>query len=284
MTLGLERDRGVLVANHVIDGDGERLFVQEAFPTGPGEAFDPDGTVVFCHGAGGCHLNWFQQVPVFARRYRVLTWDQRGFGKSTNFQGRASPEAAIEDLSRILDAFEVPRAHLVGQSLGGWVALGTALRDPARTASVVLSDSVGGLLNAEIENALDDFIDNARTQPAIRPIGQSAAIEEQFGRSRPALAFLYQQISGLGTCSLTDAVTMIRNTRVDPQEATKVAVPLLAVVGEHDRIFTPEAIRDVTRHLPNMRVAVIPGAGHSAYFERPDEFNTLLNEFLTSTD
>src|SRR5262245_56855635 len=85
--------------------------------------------LVFAHGAGGNHLSWWQQVPVFSTRYRCLVFDQRGWGRST---GDADPTAFPADLTALLDHVGAERATLVGQSMGGWTVLGCALQNPAR--------------------------------------------------------------------------------------------------------------------------------------------------------
>src|ERR1700689_3266439 len=106
----------------------------------------PDAPVVVLgHGAGGNHAIWYQQVPVFARDYRVVTWDQRSFGLSTNNHGLANPVTATNDLLAILDHLEVERAHVVGQSMGGWAAMGLAVAHGERARSLVLADTIGGI-------------------------------------------------------------------------------------------------------------------------------------------
>ena len=97
------------------------------------------------HGAGGNHAIWFQQVPVFEREHRVITWDQRGFGNSTNRHGLANPHTATKDLLAILDHFEIERAHIVGQSMGGWAAMGLAVAHGDRVRSLVLADTLAGI-------------------------------------------------------------------------------------------------------------------------------------------
>ena len=123
-------------AGFVVVG-GERIYYES---TGSGEV------VVFSHGAGGNHAIWVHQTPVFAEKFRVVTWDQRGWGKSTDVRGLAGDsDTAVEDLRRLLDHLDIDAAHLVGQSMGGWAVAGFALRYPERTRSLVLANTYGGL-------------------------------------------------------------------------------------------------------------------------------------------
>jgi len=116
--------------------DGERVWYETA-----GEG--PD--LILTHGLGGNAAVWYQQVPYFAQHYRVISWDQRGFGRSTNENGNHGPVAAVSDLIEIMDLLAVDRAHVVGQSMGGWAALGTAIAVPDRVESVVLACTTGGI-------------------------------------------------------------------------------------------------------------------------------------------
>jgi pimeloyl-ACP methyl ester carboxylesterase len=67
------------------------------------EACGKGKAIVFCHGAGDNHALWYQKVPALVTRYRVITWDQRGFGRSTNRSETSGPAAAVRDLSALLN-------------------------------------------------------------------------------------------------------------------------------------------------------------------------------------
>src|SRR5436853_5895749 len=124
--------------SHSLSRDGNDVYFETVgIPAAP--------VVVLGHGAGGNHGIWYQQVPVFARDYYVVTWDQRGFGLSTNRNGLANPRTATGDLLAILDHLGVERAHAVGQSLGGWAAMGLAVAHGDRVQSLVLADTLGGI-------------------------------------------------------------------------------------------------------------------------------------------
>ena len=119
-----------------VESGGERLYFE---CVGDG---DP---LVLCHGAGGNHAIWWQQVPVFADRHAVITWDHRGFGRSSDRARESGPTVAVQDLGAILDHLGIERMDLVGQSMGGWTALGFALARPERVRSLVLADTLGGI-------------------------------------------------------------------------------------------------------------------------------------------
>src|SRR5262245_27809158 len=100
--------------------------------------------LAFAHGAAGNHLSWWQQVPVFAPRFRCLVYDQPGFGRSTA-DGGPDPARFGSHLLALLDHVGAERAALVGQSMGGWTALGAARAAPARVTRLVLTGTLAGL-------------------------------------------------------------------------------------------------------------------------------------------
>lgn len=77
-----------------------------------------DDTFVFAHGAGGNHLSWWRQAPVFAERGRVVTFDHRAFGQSTDRNGLGAG-AFVDDLEALLDSLGLDRVTLIAQSMGG---------------------------------------------------------------------------------------------------------------------------------------------------------------------
>src|SRR6201988_1575658 len=102
--------------------------------------------IMLTHGIGGTHAAWFQQVPTLAANgFRVITWDCRGFGNSTFTSGVHGSAAAVADMAAVLDATGTPGAHLVGQSMGGWSVTAFTVAHPARTHSLTLLNTVGGL-------------------------------------------------------------------------------------------------------------------------------------------
>ena len=88
---------------------------------GEGEA------IVFCHGAGGNLLSWWQQIRYFSKSYRCITFSHRGFGHSYDVPDGPGMKSFVEDLAALLDHLEVESAHLVSQSMGGRTALGFAV-------------------------------------------------------------------------------------------------------------------------------------------------------------
>ena len=233
--------------------------------TGSGDA------VVLSHGAGGSHAIWMHQTPVLAERYRVITWDQRGWGRSTDTAGRAGdPNTAVEDLGRLLDHLGIDRAHVIGQSMGGWVVAGFALRHPERTLSLTLANTYGGLTT----EAMDEFMTTDKIQER-QSRGRPSDIAD------PVRAFQYRQISRLAPPRPpTDLGERLFGAGWDLEAARKSTVPILIVTGPYDWIFPPEMMRMLDAELPTSRFVEIPDAGQSPYFEFPDAWNAAVLEHM----
>jgi len=252
-----------------ITSGGERIHFERA---GSGDA------VLFCHGLGGNHAVWFQQVPVFAERFDVITWDQRGFGMSTNDAGESSPAAAVQDIGALLDHLSIDRAHLVGQSMGGWAVMGFALAAPERVASLAICDSTAGVWNDDVGAAFAGRDAPAPPQPVI---GSHTAIGKALRERDLVKAFLYQQIGGFrGAVDDGDMVSRLFGTRYAAEDVARLSMPVLALVGADDDLIPPAAIKAVAASIPGATYVEIPDAGHSPYFEQPDAWNAAVMGFL----
>lgn len=262
----MRRDTGFL------ERDGERIYY-ECAGAGP--------PLVLTHGAGGNHAVWFQQVPHFVKTRRVVLWDQRGFGRSTARGGPNNPERATADLAALLDHLEIERADGVGQSMGGWAVLGLALARPARVRSVTLADTPGGIDTPELSAAFANLARGAGF--AVPELGRHPAVAPDFFERHPERAVLYQQLGAFGEPRLADVLPGLVATRHDAGALAKLACPVLLIVGAVDALFSPEIIAASAKRLPPAcaaRVALIPRAGHSPYFEEPAAWNRVVEEFL----
>ena len=258
---------------YAISGDA-KLYYQS---TGPyaGVLAGQAPALVFAHGAGGNAASWWQQVPVFMDRYRVLSFDHRGFGRSTCTDFNARHFDA--DLIAVLDAAGVERTAIVCQSMGGWTGVRTAALHPARVAALVLANTPGAVYSA----ALIDAMRNVK--PFNSPDGlQHPAISSVFVRRDPAGAFLYNQLSALNP--VRDDVgrgLMAREAFLTAEQLAAFSTPTLVIASELDDLF-PTALLRETASMLRARVVEIAAAGHSTYFERPDAFNHVVADFLNA--
>jgi pimeloyl-ACP methyl ester carboxylesterase len=106
------------------------------------------------------------------------------------------------------------------------------------------------------------------------------AYAKSFPERAPALSFLYRQISTLNTHVAPNLVSTLFALKHEVKSIVDHRIPTLLVVGEEDVLTPPEAMRSLVTPIPQARFIQIPHAGHSAYFERAEEYNYVVDEFL----
>jgi len=232
--------------------------------------------IAFVHGSGGNALSWWQQVPHFAARHRVVVFDHRGFGRSRCAPGALDPARFASDLAAILDAAGVERAALVCQSMGGWTGLPFALEHPERAAALVLAGTPGGVATPRIG------VDAVGVPQRVAERGfLGMALGRRFLAQDPARSFLYQQIAALNPPETLPAILpKLGALRIDPSRVAAFAVPTRIVAGTDDGFFSVEGLREVADAIRGARLDVLPDVGHSAYFEEPETFNAILDAFF----
>ena len=239
--------------------------------------------LILMHGIGGNRTNWHDQLEPFAADFHVISWDARGYGASDDYEGPLDFGAFASDLAHLLDFFGVLRAHLVGLSMGGMIALDFYSRFPQRVATLTLCDSLPGFSHLTAEQR-SEFI-RLRQEPLlagkepkdIAPavagtlIGKSAR-PGSFERLVASMATLHKH-SYLKT--IAASANYIRTFELE-----KIAVPTHLVVGDEDQLTPPEMSRQMAKRIPGARLTVIEGAGHLSNIEQPEKFNRAVLEFL----
>ena len=116
--------------------------------------------LIWCHEYGGDYRSWEPQVRYFSRRYRVVTWNYRGYPPSDvpNDPAAYSVEIFVEDLRRLMQHLGIPRAHIGGLSLGGGVTLNFGIRHPDLAESLIICAAGSGTVGRE------EFVKNAARQ------------------------------------------------------------------------------------------------------------------------
>ncbi len=251
-----------------IEHGGEIIYAES---TGVGEA------VVLCHGLGGNHAIWWRQINAFARDHRVIVWDQRGFGNSTARTGHAGVDEAAGDLLAVFDALDIERAHLVGQSMGAFVALRVALEHPERTTSLVLSTTLAGADPAY-----------TRALRAAVPKGprrdEHPVISALFSDANPDLVVLYNLISSFGTKPpVEDMLESMAAHQFSDDELSALSLPVLFLSAADDALCPPRIMQSAAERVPSSVTQVLADVAHSAYFECPEAWTAAVLEFIDSS-
>jgi pimeloyl-ACP methyl ester carboxylesterase len=242
---------------------------------GTGEA------VVLIHGGNLDRRMWDDQFQLFARHHQVIRYDVRGFGRS---EVATRPYSDVKDLYSLLKGLKVDRAHLVGLSLGGRIAIDFTLAHPDMVRSVV---AVGPGLSgfawpAESEKRFEEMDRLARER------GPEAAVEGWLkdpymipAMENPALAPRVRQLA------LDNARAWLANPLLprplNPPAARRlgeIRVPTLVVVGDRDVPEIQAIVKLLEKGIPHARKVMIAGAGHMVNMEKPAQFNEVVLGFL----
>jgi pimeloyl-ACP methyl ester carboxylesterase len=232
-----------------------------------------DDAIVFLHGAGGNHVSWWQQVPVFREWYRCISIDQRGFGRSLDPSG-AGNARFVDDLEGLLDALGIERAALIAQSMGGRSAIGFAARAPQRVSALVMADTWGFFDWPELQAEVQKYRQQQSDADALLT---ARALGPTFQAENPAGTFLYRQIFDLNPPRAQQPDDPNAPTK---EQIERLSVPTLFLVGSDDGLTPPEIIRRVHEIVPESQYVEVPGCGHSVYFEAPETFNEIVGTFL----
>jgi pimeloyl-ACP methyl ester carboxylesterase len=249
--------------------------------------------LIWCHEYGGDYRSWEPQVRYFSRRYRVVTWNYRGYPPSDVPKDAAAypVEILVEDLAALMRHLGIGRAHVGGLSLGGGLAVNFGIRHPELAESLVIAAAGSGTVDPK------EFRENAERQArAYETRGVEAKIESfASAASRHGFAekdprgwaeFLgnVRDHSGIGSALMMRGVQAKRKTIYELGPALKtMPVPSLIVVGDQDEPCLEPGLF-MKRNIPHAGLAVVPMTGHTVNIEEPALFNQIVAEFLTSVE
>lgn len=249
--------------------------------------------LVWCHEYGGDYRSWEPQVRYFSRRYRVVTWNYRGYPPSDVPKDPAaySVEILVEDLRGLMDHLGIARAHVGGLSMGGGVALNFGIRHARMAESLVIAAAGSGTVGRE------EFLRNAEQQARAYETRGALAKAENFAGLATRRGFAdkdprgwaeflrnVHDHSGTGSALMMRGVQMKRKTiyELEP-ELGAMLVPSLIVVGDQDEPCLEPGLF-MKRHIPHAGLLVVPMTGHTVNIEEPALFNQHVAEFLAGVE
>jgi pimeloyl-ACP methyl ester carboxylesterase len=251
--------------------------------------------LVFVHEFAGDHRSWHPQIRFFARRYRTIAYNARGYPPSDVPKDVAaySQEQAADDIRGVLDALGIPRAHVCGLSMGGFATLHFGLRFPDRALSLV----VGGAGYGSASGERDRFRQDSETTARRLETEGMEAVADFYAKGPTRVQFMdkdplgwrefdagLREGSAIGHALTLRGVQMTRPSIFDLGPRLKALdVPTLVITGDEDDPCLEAGIF-MKRMIPRAGLAVLPKSGHTINLEEPELFNRTVLDFLTAVD
>ena len=242
---------------------------------GDGEA------IVFLHGLLGSSKSWAFQFDRLSRDYQMIAWDAPGYGQSEMVA--ASIHAFVEALREFIANIGQPKISLVGHSMGGTVAACFAAAFPELVSRLVLSCSHAGYGDPETAPMSAKFERRMRELNEIGPIAYGVnRARGLLPDSVPACVVDYaaEIVSETSPEALRRATRMLQCADNRPL-LPNLKMPILVLTGEMDSDVQPHLKADLLRLAPITRHVEMPRLGHAPYFQAPDYYNSLIEDFLS---
>lgn len=255
--------------------DGARLYYETA---GTGEP------ILFVHAGVADSRMWEEPFHRLAEQYRVVRYDMRGFGRSPMPDG---PFAGWRDLAAVLDAAGIAKAHIVGASMGGAVAIEFALMAPERVRSLVLAaPSIGGHEWSEAVQAFGEAEDEAMEAG---DLDRAVELNLRMWVDGPARSLeqvdpaVRQLVGVMQRNAFELPMGAGRPERVSPpamERLEQISAPVLVLVGDADVADCDEMARQIEMRVAGAKRVELPGVAHMLSLERPDKFLQQTLAFL----
>lgn len=257
-------------------------------------AGEGEPTLVLIHGLGASLESWQWNIDALANHYRTVALDVVWFGKSDKPMREVSANYFGDFIVGFLDAIGVRQAVLVGNSMGGMIAVKTALMYPARVAGLVLVGAAGfgpelaWWLRLRSLIPMRKFVRPSMStfRFALRQlVYDPAVVDDDYVRvfvemaNQPGAMEANRRVLRFGVDwrgIKPAALDQIRDS------ARAIRVPTLIVWGKQDRVVPVSHAHIARKSIPNARVHIFDRCGHAPMLEKPEEFNRLVAEFVTS--
>lgn len=260
-----------------LDINGARLFV-DAQGSGP-------ETIVFGHGLLWSGEMFRAQVAALRERYRCITLDWRGQGRSEVTAGGYDMDSLTQDAAALIEQLQAAPCHYVGLSMGGFIGMRLAIRRPELLKSLVLMETSADPEPAEnvpryrLLGWVGRWLGFRLTANRVMPI--------MFGRKfiqDPARAeerrYWRERLIANNRAGTLHALNGVITRQGVYDQLDRIHLPTLIIVGDQDVATVPDKSRRIQARIPGSQLVIIPGAGHSSSVEEPAAVTAALQTFL----
>lgn len=250
-------DIGGLSLFYADEGQGEPLLLIHGFPLSS-DMYQP-------------------QRAALMHRFRVITPDLRGMGKSDVPTDGYSMDAYADDMLALLDNLGISQVTVAGMSMGGYIAFALLRRAPDRIKGLILIDTKASADDEEALQKRRSMIKQVRNEGSEAAADTSKMLTERTHQENPDLvAFLRTMMMANAADGIIGALDAMINRPDSTPLLSQIRVPTLIIVGSDDPLTPPAVAETMQQAIPNAQLVVIEGAAHAANLEQPEQVNKVI--------
>ncbi len=243
-------------------------------------------SIIFIHGFPFSHEMWKDQLNLFGKNYRAISYDMRGHGKTDSGDGLYSIDSHVDDLFGLMSHLNIQKTVVAGLSMGGYIALRAAERKPEAFSGLVLcdtkSESDGNEAKIKRFQSIKDLkthgVTDAFTEGYLKNVFTSKSMEA----NTEAVKMICHTIKTTSTMGIAANFLALASRTDTTESLSKINVPTLILVGEKDMVTTPVNAKSMHEKIKGSTLTIVPDAAHMSNLENPSVFNEQLSQFLSN--
>jgi pimeloyl-ACP methyl ester carboxylesterase len=252
------------------------------------EAHGTGDTIIFCHEFAGDIRSWDLQVNHFSRNFQVITYCARGYSPTSVPENPElySQDLVIDDLKGLMDFLKIDKAHIVGLSMGGNVALNFGIKYPEQAKTLTIAGTGTGSDNPDLfRERISKFSDGMRSEGMAFMsdyLKGPQRVQHQLKDPKGYQLFCEQFLehSNIGSANTFYGIMTKRPPIFDlKNQLSNIKIPVLVMTGdEDDPCIKPSLF--IKESIPGAGLIMFPRSGHAINLEEPQLFNTSVTEFI----
>lgn len=245
--------------------------------------------LVVISGLGYTLWQWHKMIPGLSKYYKMIAFDNRGVGRTDKPEGPYSADLLADDTAGLLEALEIEQAHVMGHSMGGFIAQALVLKHPEKVDKLVLAaTNFGGPNHIPVTPEAMAVLSDVSGDPIERfKRGIVVSCAPGFAEAHPEIVeewleyraqnpiepepYQAQMAIGLGLLSAQASFE---------EKLSDVQAPTLILFGEHDKVVLPGNAELLAEKIPYSRIHILSNAGHFFPIEVPETANAVIAKFL----
>jgi 3-oxoadipate enol-lactonase len=233
--------------------------------------------LVLIGGFNSERITWLFQTFTFKKHFRVITFENRGSGKSDKPKGPYSIQIMAADTLALMDFLDIQKTHILGVSLGGLIAQEIAINNPERVSRLIIGTSYSHIDRSN--GPTDDMIKFTKLpiRKMLDPMAGLMLNRKLFRTLLLPLAGIKNKMADIDSIQAKLEAAYNHNTQ---NRLGTIKCLTLVITGDEDRVIKPTSSEEISTLIPNARLVKIPNSSHMLFIERSGKFNQTVLEFL----